>query len=58
MFKNGYSSETAFELFIKKVDRVMQKRLTRGEFFKVMNMFEFKFTAPEIDGLFKLLDIN
>lgn len=23
-----------------------------------MNLFDFRFTAPEIDGLFKLLDIN
>lgn len=23
-----------------------------------MNMFDFRFTAPEIDGLFRLLDVN
>jgi len=23
-----------------------------------MNLFDFRFSAPEIDGLFKLLDIN
>lgn len=23
-----------------------------------MNSFDFRFTAPEIDGLFKLLDLN
>lgn len=58
MFKNGHSSETAFELFLKKVDRVLQKKLTRSEFHRVMNQFEFRFSAPEIDGLFKLLDLN
>lgn len=58
MFKNGFSSETAFEMFLKKVDRVLQKKLTRSEFHKVMNMFDFRFTAPEIDGLFRLLDMN
>lgn len=58
MFKNGYSSETAFELFLKRVDRILQKRLTRVEFHRVMSSLEFHFTAPEIDGLFRLLDIN
>ena len=58
MFKNGYSSETAFEMFLKKVDRILQKKLSRAEFHKVMNQFEFRFTAPEIDGLFRLLDSN
>ncbi len=56
MFKNGHSSETAFELFLKRVDRVLQKKLTRSEFHRVMNAFEFRFSAPEIDALFKILD--
>ena len=58
MFKNGHSSDTAFELFLKKVDRVLQKKLSRSEFHKALNLFEFRFTAPEIDALFKLLDAN
>jgi Ca2+-binding EF-hand superfamily protein len=58
MFKNGHSSETAFEMFLKRVDKILQKKLTRAEFHRVMNMFEFRFTAPEVDALFKLLDMN
>jgi hypothetical protein len=56
MFKGGLSSDTAFELFLKRVDRIIQKRLTRSEFHKALNSFDFRFSAPEIDGLFKLLD--
>jgi hypothetical protein len=58
MFKNGHSSETAFEMFLKRVDKILQKKLNRAEFHRVMNMFEFRFTAPEVDALFKLLDMN
>lgn len=58
MFKNGLSSETAFELFLKKVDRILQKKLTRSEFHRALNSLEFRFSAPEIDGLFKILDVN
>ena len=58
MFKNGYSSDTAFELFLKKTDKILQKRLTRSDFHRALNAFDFRFAAPEIDGLFKLLDHN
>lgn len=58
MFKNGYSSESTFEMFLKKVNRLIDKRLSRSEFHKVMNAYNFRFTAPEIDGLFKVLDLN
>jgi Ca2+-binding EF-hand superfamily protein len=58
MFKNGHSSDTAFELFLQKVDRILQKRLSRSEFHRVLHMVGFKFSAPEIDALFKLLDAN
>ena len=56
MFKSGLSSETAFELLLRKVDKILQKKLNRAEFHRALNSLEFKFTAPEIDGLFKLLD--
>lgn len=58
MFKNGYSSETAFELFLKRTNKILQKRLSRSDFHKVMNGQEFRFSAPEIDGLFQTLDVN
>lgn len=60
MFKNGLSSETAFELLLKKVDRILQKKLTRSEFHRAINacIGGIGFTAPEVDGLFKLLDAN
>lgn len=60
MFKTGYSSETSFELFLRKVDKIIQKKLSRVDFHKAINSVEELrgFTAPEIDGLFKLLDSN
>lgn len=58
MFQNRLSSENAFDVLLKKADRIVQRRLSRVEFHKVMNSFDFRFTAPEIDGLFKILDYN
>jgi hypothetical protein len=37
---------------------VLLKRLNRSDFHKALNMFEFRFSAPEIDSLFTLLDQN
>ena len=58
MFKNGLSSETAFDLFLRKTNRILEKRLTRADFHKALNACDFKFSAPEIDGLFYTLDTN
>lgn len=58
MFKNSLSSETTFDLFLKNTGRIVQKRLTRLDFHKAINTCGFKFSAPEIDGLFNLLDLN
>ena len=60
MFKNGFSSGTSFELFLQRVDRIVQRKLSRVDFHRALNSVEELrgFTAPEIDGLFKLLDAN
>jgi Ca2+-binding EF-hand superfamily protein len=58
MFKNSLSSETTFELLLKHAGKVLQKRLTRVDFHKALSMMEFRFSAPEIDSLFTLLDSN
>lgn len=60
MFKTGYSSETSFELFLQRVDKIIQRKLSRVDFHRALNSVEELrgFTAPEIDGLFKLLDTN
>jgi Ca2+-binding EF-hand superfamily protein len=58
MFKNSYSSETAFELLLQKVDRVLQKKITRSEFHRALSAFDIRFSAAEVDALFKLLDLN
>lgn len=43
---------------LRKADRILQKKLTRSEFHRALNSLQLRFTAPEVDGLFKLLDIN
>jgi hypothetical protein len=58
MFKNNLSSETAFELLLLKANRVIQKRLTRLDFHAAVAELDLKFSAPEVDGLFRVLDIN
>jgi hypothetical protein len=59
MYKNGLSSETVFTLFLKNAGKLLQKRLTRVDFHKAVNMCaELRFSAVEIDGLFLSLDIN
>lgn len=60
MIGNGYASETAFELFCKSTGKILQKRLSRLDFHKALNnVVELsKFSAPEIDSLFNLLDMN
>lgn len=58
MFKNNLSSETTFEMFLKNVNKISQRRLTRVDFHKALNICNLKFSAPEIDGIFFLLDLN
>ena len=58
MFKSQLSSETAFDLMLAKTNRVLQKKLTRVYFHLALSELDLKFTAPEVDGLFKSLDIN
>jgi len=58
MFKSQLSSETAFDLMLAKTNRVLWKKLTRVDFHLALSELDLKFTAPEVDGLFKSLDIN
>ena len=41
---------------LTKANRVLQKRLTRFDFHTALSELELKFSAPEVDGLFKILD--
>ena len=58
MFKSQLSSETAFDLMLAKTNKVLQKKLTRVDFHLALSELDLKFTAPEVDGLFKSLDVN
>ena len=58
MLKNGLSSETAFELMLTKTNKVIQRKLNRVDFHQAMSDLDLKFTAPEVDVLFKVLDYN
>ena len=58
MLKNGLSSETAFELMLTKTNKVIQRKLNRVDFHQAMSDLDLKFTAPEVDALFKVLDYN
>jgi hypothetical protein len=58
MQKNALSSETAFELFLGKANKVIQRKLTRVDFHLALSELDLKFSAPEVDSLFKLLDFN
>jgi Ca2+-binding EF-hand superfamily protein len=58
MLKNGMSSETAFELMLTKTNKVIQKKLSRVDFHKALADLDLKFSAPEVDNLFKVLDVN
>ena len=56
MFTNSLASETAFEMFLKSTGRLLQRRLTRLDFHKALSHTELRLSAPEIDGLFGILD--
>lgn len=58
MFKSQLSSETAFDLMLAKTNKVLQKKLNRIDFHMALNELDLKFTAPEVDGLFRSLDAN
>jgi len=58
MFKNGYSSETTFERFLKLANRIVEQKLSRVDFHKAIQLSGLHFSAPEVDGLFNMLDIN
>ena len=59
MFKNGLSSDTAFDKFCIFTDNVVTRRLSRVDFHKAILSAGLKeFRAPEIDALFNLLDLN
>jgi hypothetical protein len=58
MLKNGLSSETAFELMLTKANKVLQRKLNRVDFHLALSDLDLKFSAPEVDSLFKVLDIN
>jgi Ca2+-binding EF-hand superfamily protein len=61
MIKNNLSSETAFELLLKNTNNIIKRKLSRIDFHKAINNdseLGTKFSAPEIDALFNLLDAN
>lgn len=58
MFKHNLSSETAFDMFLNKTGKNMQKKLARVDFHKALNACELILSAPEIDALFIVLDTN
>lgn len=58
MFKNSLSAETAFELMLTKTNRVLQKTLKRVDFHTALSLLDLKFSAPEVEGIFKILDTN
>jgi hypothetical protein len=58
MFKAQLSSETAFDLMLAKANKVLQKRLSRSDFHYALSELDLKFSAPEVDSLFKSLDFN
>ena len=58
MYKSKLSSETAFEFLLSKANKQLSKRLNRLDFHTALAELDLKFSAPEIDGLFKSLDIN
>ena len=58
MFRNSLSSETAFDMLLGKANRILQKKLTRLDFHLALSELELKFSAPEVDCLFKVLDVN
>ena len=61
MFKCGYSSETAFEYFIRLVNRQLEKKLTRADLHKIIQGIpdlSSQFAAPQVDVLFRILDIK
>ncbi len=43
---------------LAKTNKVLQKKLTRVDFHLALSELDLKFSAPEVDGLFKSLDVN
>lgn len=58
MFKNGFSSEIAFEHLLRKTNKIIAKTLSRVDFHKALSLYGLKFSAPEIDALFTLIDFK
>mmetsp|Transcript_23065 Transcript_23065/g.22459 ORF Transcript_23065/g.22459 Transcript_23065/m.22459 type:complete len:459 (+) Transcript_23065:1720-3096(+) len=60
MIKNGHSSETAFEHLLNATSNTLSKKLARLDFHKALKGVPelSAFSAPEIDALFNLLDLN
>lgn len=54
MFKSSLSAETAFQVLISRAGKDVTKKLSRPDFH--LAVADLKFTAPEADGLFKVLD--
>ena len=58
MIKNNLSSETAFDQLLHITGKILTKRLSRVDFHSALNSVSelSKFSAPEIDSLFNILD--
>lgn len=56
MFKNGLSSETSFEYFLKHAGRIREQRLSHLEFHRAIIEAGLDFSAAEVDALFAVLD--
>jgi hypothetical protein len=54
MFKASLSAETAFSNLLSRAGKTLQKKLTRPDLH--IALADLKFSAPEVDGLFKVLD--
>jgi hypothetical protein len=46
MYKNGLSSESAFELLLKRAEKIVDKELSRPDFHKAMQKIGVGFSAP------------
>ena len=58
MNKNSLSADSAFNLLLTVTGKAGQKKLTRVDFHAALADLDFKFSAPEVDGLFKAMDAN
>lgn len=45
-------------MMLAKTNKLLSRKLNRVDFHLAMSELDMKFTAPEVDGLFKLLDFN